>query len=189
MSELLERFASDHKRLKRLLFVLRAQLDRFDQDDDPDYDRLLTVLEYIADYGNQWHHPAEDRVLELLDRESLDPVALDALERVSRQHQVLPELARSLRTDLEAVIQGTVVPRSTLEADANNYLALQLEHLDLEDEVLFPLVADQLGTRQLDALDRAMNQPGDPLFDSRDSARFDRLYFDILEADHNPRPD
>ncbi len=184
MSELLERFAADHRRLKRLLFVLRAQLDRFGDDTDPDYDRLLALLEYIADYGDQWHHPAEDRAFALLDPARLTAEQSKALERVTQQHRELPRLARGVREDLEAVMRGMVVPRSKLEDDASSYLSQQIEHLALEDDVLFPALAEQLDEEQWAALDKAMATPGDPLFDARDGAAFERQYYDILEAEH-----
>lgn len=184
MSKLLERFAADHKRLKRLLFVLRAQLDRFDDDTDPDYERLLELLEYVSDYGDQWHHPAEDRAFALLDPARLNRSQSKALDKVTQQHRELPRLARDVREDLEAVMRGMVIPRSKLEEDASSYLSQQIEHLALEDDILFPALAEQLDDEQWAALDKAMATPGDPLFDARDGARFDRLYFDILEAEH-----
>lgn len=186
MSQLLAQFTDDHKRLKRLLFVLRAQLDRFEKDAGPDYNRLLQVLEYVADYGEQWHHPAEERAFALLDPDRLSPREAAALERVSAQHRELPLLARSVTDDVEAVLQGMVMPRSKLEEDVTRYLEEQVEHLALEDDVLFPALDAQLDDAQWQALDQAMAMPGDPMFDARDSSRFDRLYYDILEAEHDP---
>ncbi len=185
MSQLLTQFADDHRRLKRLLFVLRAQLDRFDKDFGPDYNRLLQVLEYVADYGEQWHHPAEERAFALLDPDALNAREAAALERVSAQHRELPILARSVTEDIEAVLQGVVMPRSKLEEDVTRYLEEQIEHLRLEDEILFPALDTQLDEAQRQALDQAMDTPGDPMFDARDSTRFDRLYYDILEAEHD----
>jgi len=189
MSALLDSLALDHKRLRRLMFVLRAELDRFDRDELPDYERLLTLLEYIADYSDQWHHPAEDRAISYLDLEALDADTRAAIDQVRAQHRELPEATASLRRDLDAVMAGTVVPRRKLEDDANAYLTLQSEHLRIEDEVLFPALRKYLTAEQKAELDAAITTPDDPLFDTRNAERFERLYFDILEAEHSEHED
>lgn len=189
MSALLDSLALDHKRLRRLMFVLRAELDRFDRDEVPDYERLLTLLDYIGDYSDQWHHPAEDRAIGYLDLEAIDANTRAAIEQVRAQHKELPEATASLRRDLEAVMAGHVIPRQRLEDDASAYLRLQHEHLRIEDEVLFPALEKYLTPEQLAELDRSVTAPDDPLFETRETERFERLYFDILEAEHSEHED
>ena len=180
MSRFIESLAGDHQRMARLMFALGAEVDRIGSDErEPDWHRLLAILEYLSDYPERWHHPAEERAFDKIDPADLAPEAARALERVREQHAKLPELTGKLRQDVESVLRGSIVPTDRFAEDARAYLELQIEHMRLENEVVFPAVERALGPSGLAQLDEAMHTPPDD--------RFERIYYDLLEAEHARR--
>jgi hemerythrin-like domain-containing protein len=59
----MDRLAEDHRRLTRLMALLEGLLDRFCAGDEPDYELMCELMEYMIDYADQVHHPSEDQVL------------------------------------------------------------------------------------------------------------------------------
>jgi len=180
MSGFVESLALDHQRMARLMFALKAEIDRIGAEDcNPDWRRLLAILDYLSDYPERWHHPLEERAFEAVERDALPPEAAEALDRVRDQHQRLPALTGKLREDVESVLRGSIVPTDRFVEDANAYLGLQIEHMRLENEIVFPALERALGSEAMERLEDAMRAPPDD--------RFEHLYYELLEADHARR--
>ena len=76
MPALLERLNQDHKHLALVLDLLDTLLDLFHEGQEPDYELICEMLEYMENYEDQVHHPSEDLIFERMKaRGSHHPVA------------------------------------------------------------------------------------------------------------------
>ena len=66
MTELLERLNQDHRHLSRLLNLFDALLDRFHEGNEPDFELMCEMLEYMESYADQVHHPSEEMIFDRL---------------------------------------------------------------------------------------------------------------------------
>jgi hemerythrin-like domain-containing protein len=180
MSQLLDKLRRDHDNLSHLLDLLSAQLDAFFAGHESDFDLKIEMLDYIESYAEQYHHPTEDRInqaallkLDLEEHQGL-------LERVRREHEALLGMARRFREMLEGVIQGEVIPRDEVETRGREFIALQRQHIDLEEQEIFPLVDQILDEREWDKLEQEIPHLDDPVFQRQDYNRF-RSLIDYLE--------
>jgi hemerythrin-like domain-containing protein len=174
MNALLDRLAEDHRRLTHLMTLLEGLLDRFCAGDEPDYELMCELMEYMIDYADQVHHPSEDLIFErLLARPGQGH---DVLRRLMLQHEALGQLNRRFKESLEGIVHEEVLPRDEVEIQGRQLLAALRDHMRLEDEEAFPLAAEQLNDDEwAEILAQAPNVE-DPVFGQADPERFRALY-------------
>jgi hemerythrin-like domain-containing protein len=178
MNRLLERLDLEHRRLARLLDLLARLLDRFHQGDEPDYELMCEMLEYIESYADQIHHPTEDLIFQrVLDEAGEHRRVLEAL---MHQHRRLVELNRRFRRSLEGVVHEEVLRRDEVESQGRELVETLRQHMELEDQEAFPFVADRLSTVDWEALAQAAPDANDPVFGTPDPARFRSLYQHLM---------
>lgn len=174
MHDMLKKLHQDHAQLNRLLLLLGGQLDRFCCGGESEYDLLIDLLDYMGNYADCVHHPAEDRLFEALkQRTDEGRTAVDAL---MEQHRQIAVLTREFRQALEAITQGAVIRRDEVEKKGRDYLALQRRHMQLEEGEVFPLLRRELDGQGLDAVARELLAVQDPLQDGRVQERYRALY-------------
>lgn len=144
MNEIFQQLCSDHKHMQRLLDVfenLLAQLGG--QERDPaTLSLILEALDYFSVYPDQWHHPVEDLVFDHLQDK---PVGVrDIIDSTLEEHQQIATATRRMNKLFYAVANDAAVEREQLFGAAREYIDLQRNHLEKENEILFPLVAQYL---------------------------------------------
>jgi hemerythrin-like domain-containing protein len=180
MNQLLEKLHRDHVNLEHLLDLLSTQLDAFFAGNESDFDLKIEMLDYIEHYAEQYHHPTEDKLNKLaFDKpEMSEHQALQ--ERVLREHEALLGIARHFRETLEGVMQGEVQRREEVEMRGREFIALQRQHIDLEEQEIFPLLDKVLNQKEVEKLERQIPHMDDPVFHRQDYNRF-RSLIDYLE--------
>jgi hemerythrin-like domain-containing protein len=180
MSQLLEKLSRDHTNLAHLLDLLSGQLDAFFAGRESDFDLKIEMLDYIETYAEQYHHPTEDQINQAAFAKPGMEEHQALLERVGREHEALLGMARRFRETLEGVMQGTVLLRDEVETRGREFIALQRQHIDLEEHEIFPLIDKVLSEKEWDKLERSIPHMDDPVFHRQDYNRF-RSLIDYLE--------
>ena len=180
MSQLLDKLHHDHINLSRLLDLLSAQLDALFAGHESDFDLKIELLDYIEHYAEQHHHPTED----IINQAAFSKPAMQEHEalyqRVSREHEALLGMARRFRETLEGIMQGEVLRRDEVETRGREFIALQRQHIDLEEQEIFPLVSQALSDKEWEKLEQKIPHMDDPVFHRQDFNRF-RSLIDYLE--------
>jgi hemerythrin-like domain-containing protein len=179
MHRLLRRLKLDHKNLARLLEVLNKQVDDFHEGREQDTDLLCELVEYMASYEDQVHHPSEDLVFARL-REVTDEYN-SALDRLDEEHHLLAGMTKKFANSLETIMHGGVMLRADLEAEGRVLLAMLQEHMDLEEGVVFIAADEKLSNDDWDAIEEQAPKLNDPVFGKPDPARFQTLFKHLAE--------
>jgi hemerythrin-like domain-containing protein len=178
MPKLLDKLNLDHKHLSRLLDLMEKQLDGFHEGNEPDFELMCEMLEYVENYADQVHHPTEDlifhRMLERSDERR------DVMETLFEQHQTLSRLSKQFRQSLEGVVHEAVLRRDLVEQQGRELLKLQRQHLDLEEGSIFPLARELLTDDDWERIQEEAPTSIDPVFGEQDQARFRTLYQHLM---------
>ena len=164
---------AEHSYFRRLLEFLHREADRFQTGERPNYGLMLDVISYLRDYGDTFHHPREDAAFDRLVKRCPElelPVA-----RLKRDHRVIALAGETLRKDLEAVLDGAVVPVKELEVAAVTYLVYYGNHIAKEEEDILPRAAQVLTTEDWKSVAAAAPARHDPLFGPHPEQRFREL--------------
>lgn len=174
MHKLLRQLKQDHTNLTRLLKVLDQQLDDFHAGREHDLDLLCELVEYIASYEDQVHHPTEDLVFERL--KSITGERRVAVETLEDQHRLLAGMTKKFRDSLETIMHEGVVLRQEVEAQGRAMVKMLRQHMDLEENEVFVLADATLDDADWNWVDERAPKYNDPIFGNPDPARFRTLF-------------
>ena len=179
MNPVMNRLGQDHARLAGLLDLLDALLDRFHEGEEPDYELICELLEYMDSYSDTIHHPTED----LIFRRALDNGAeqRDVFEVLMRQHSVVIQINKRFRRSLEGIVSEEVLRRDEVETQGRDLVNTLREHLTLEDREAFPIALEHLDQADWDAVEALAPRADDPVFGTPDPQRFRALFRHLAE--------
>ena len=164
---------AEHVYFGHLLDLLRRQLDLLHRDERPNFQLILDVLAYLRDYGDECHHPREDKAFErLLVR---CPDMKGALARLHQEHRVIAHAGERLRELIDAALQDSPVRRAEVETALATYLVYYGNHIAREEEDVLTRAAKSLTPEDWDAVKAALPAKPDPLFGSHPEARYREL--------------
>jgi hemerythrin-like domain-containing protein len=179
MADIMQILADDHANMSALIDLLEREIDRLDAEGHADVDMIAAVAEYLLEYPDRFHHPAEDLILARLDERGAAPA--DAAHRLAEEHERIGRMARDLNEAAHAVASEQPIRRDAFVACVRDYIAALRRHMQMEDSLFFPLAR-----RSLDAEDRAVlaariPELDDPLFGTATRERYRRLGAALLE--------
>ncbi|MEW8044929.1 MAG: hemerythrin domain-containing protein, partial [Candidatus Thiodiazotropha sp.] len=181
MRPLLEKLHKDHINLARLLDLLSRELDALSAGREANFDLKIEMLDYIEHYAEQSHHPTEDQINKIAFGKKSMQAHKALYDRICKEHGDLIGLARTYRKTLEGAMQGEVLLREEVETRGREFVALQRQHIDLEEQEVFPLVENTLSDKDWQKLEGQISHGEDPLFHRQDFNRF-RSLIDYLKA-------
>ena len=179
-AKILNRLHTDHQRIAKVLHAIEElAADTREHALDEDVDKLICLVEYVAEYPDQIHHPFEDEVFALLLQQDLTAQERTDVDNNVAQHTQLKE-----RTD--ALMNNLLVPASKQDAPAlrqtlAEFIKLQREHIAFEESAVFPLAQLKLDKAQWQALDESYVAGTDPLFDANEE-RFEAIFNYVVDA-------
>ena len=127
----------DHAQISRLMNLLERELNRFHNGDEPAFDLLIDLLDYIGNYADCVHHPTENWLFQLLQERTVEGQTV--VRELTDQHVTLASLTKEFRHALEAITQDAVIRRDEVEQKGRDYIELQRSHLKQEEREIFPL--------------------------------------------------
>jgi hemerythrin-like domain-containing protein len=164
---------ADHVRFGHLLDLLERELAAFHTGAQPDYGLVLDVVHYLRHYPDRFHHPREDVAFERLV--ARDPAMALPVARRLQEHRVIAAAGDELLRIVEAVVEGTVMERATVEAAAATYLVYYRHHLAAEEHHVVPRAGELLTPEDWAAVAAAAPPGVDPLFGDESAARYREL--------------
>lgn len=173
---------TEHVYFRRLLELLRVELDSFHRGERANYELMLDIVAYLRDYSDQIHHPREDAAFQRLAVRCPD-LKLE-LARLSQEHRVIARAGETLRQHLESILAGVLVQRAEVEVAIATYLVYYGNHLAKEDELVLARAAELLSPGDWDAIKSASDAKADPLFGERPQDRYRALRRRISSEAH-----
>lgn len=153
---------TEHIYFRRLLDLLRAEVDVFQTGDRPNYELMLDIISYLRDYSDKFHHPREDVAFERLAKHCPDMKL--PLARLSQQHRVIANAGEALVGYLNAILDEAIVSRADVEVAAATYLVYYGSHIAEEEKDVLARAAQALLPEDWEAVDAAVPAGRDPLF-------------------------
>ncbi len=165
----------DHIHLLRLLNILNRHVKDLLNDGDPDLLLMIDIVDYIRGYSDFFHHPIEDRVYNKFKECTKEGSFI--VNGLLNEHQQIPKVTVAFQQLLEGALGGAIIiNRKDLSERITNFIDIQKNHLDMEEEKLFPLINKILKESDWEELETQIKERDDPLFGAKVEARYDALY-------------
>ncbi|MDE2090535.1 MAG: hemerythrin domain-containing protein, partial [Gammaproteobacteria bacterium] len=138
----IEKLRREHAEMRRIIILIRTQLDLLERHVELDLVLLTNALYYMRKFPSVVHHPKEELIFEkLLARGA--PVQKE-VEQLHAQHQEIYALEDNLIELALALQKGDSQARARLLEFGRHYLAIQALHVETEERVLFPAALQNL---------------------------------------------
>ncbi|WP_026958263.1 MULTISPECIES: hemerythrin domain-containing protein [Aliagarivorans] len=156
----------DHQNIAKLLKVLEHKLELIRSEKAVKYKLLDDIVTYLHDYADKFHHPKEDMIYDYYVKYRV--VEDDLSGKLKVQHEELKELTEELQGALELILLDAVVPLDQFSDRLEAYIQAQWEHLNYEEEVVFPALLRHLTADDWRAIEQGWEHgrggDEDPLF-------------------------
>jgi hemerythrin-like domain-containing protein len=170
LNQVIGELREDHDNLRLLLDLLESESDTMTVDDEPDFELLHDIMQYMTVYSDAVHHPKEDLVYDLICK--YDAASAKKLDKIGPDHSEIAELGTALRADIDAVISGTAVTRQKLYSDLRDYVTKLRRHMVWEEDDLFPKAEELAAGNGEASIDVGLFPDEDPLFGATTAASF-----------------
>ncbi len=147
-------FKTYHSEILRQLERLEAWVQELEAGAEPDHlSRLGTEVDRFFALADRLHH--QDEELDLFPRlQQASSEMTDMIRDLKQQHREAETLWRTLSPSLTQ--PGHIDDRDAVSRQARRYLALQREHVRIENESFLTLAGQQLSDKDLQQIGSAM---------------------------------
>ena len=179
MHRIMAELHKDHHNLAQVLRVMESQLKCLTEGENEDLHLMMDATRYIKNYPDAIHHPKEDKVFEIFM--SRTQKGADIVAKLRKDHQELPMVTIKFESMLDDAINGQgLVNREELVKSIKGFINSEWEHMNLEEDVLFPLIDLTLSSDDWNALDKQISETSDPLFSEKIDKDYKNLYQSII---------
>ncbi len=174
---------ADHYNFLRLLRCLEAELTCYeaDQAGKAKLSTILDIFDYVQVYPEKFHHPIEDLVFELLLVKQVEHS--DELWGIKSEHKKLEQLTHNAAQLFTSIANDTVVPVADLVAASKIFIARQVDHINRENRLVYPLLDKNISDDEWDAITEKVRVGRDPLFNDAVKSEYKNLYKAIIQAE------
>lgn len=170
---MLKRLMNDHKHIAVLLNVLKNKQMKLSEGESINFTLVRDIVEYMQGYAEHYHHPTEDVIYAYY----LTHKASDSVDKLSAEHELVGQASLALMATLNLILSDIVVAREKLIIDFAEYVALQEQHMQMEERDIFPLFSKNLTEQDWQAIELECQKvfTDDPLFLEREQKEFESL--------------
>ena len=172
---------ADHFNFLRLLRSLELEIACYEVASEGRLPVILDIFDYVQVYPEKWHHPIEEIAFEtLLKRQAENS---DVIWGMRAEHNALEEITHKVHEMFIAVANDTIVPADKLVTATRDFVARQLDHINRENRLIYPLFNKYLSTQDWDAITEKVQAKQDPLFSEHLCQEYRSLYKSILRGE------
>ena len=178
--KILGELRQDHKNMALLLDLLERESNRIYEGEEPDYELIHDVMQYMTVYPDAVHHPKEDRLYAEL--KSVRPDLSGGFDRITVDHRSIAEQGLQLRDDIASISSGSFVRRKKVVAEALRYVNTLRSHMQWEELDLFRRCEEMASEGHDIVVDTGFVDKTDPLFGEAAEGQFKHLLDGIEKA-------
>ncbi len=185
---ILDIIQKEHVNMSSLLKFLDSKLDDLKHDRSIRYDFIKDIIDYLHDYADRYHHPCEDMIYDYYLQHIKQQE--EPLHRLAQQHQFISELTERLQEMTSMILMDAVVPKDQFTSALEEFLKVQVEHLEYEEEHIIPMLRETLSDNDWEAILNSLPYDGisdvdsleelarkaDPLFGDQVAERYQALH-------------
>lgn len=164
MQNVLKALHTEHANILRVLDFLESQVGLLEAGGNPQWDLMGDVMHYLTNFPDLYHHPKEDLIFQRLRIRQKEAGTETDVDSVMEEHKELAVMGQKFRAAIAEVDCGSVMTVEDFAVMARTYCEVQRKHIELEEQVLFPLAVNYLRQSDWSEVDAAVDAQPDPIF-------------------------
>lgn len=182
MGNLIDELHNDHIKFSKVLDLLAEQLDIIHQGKSADYHLMQDAVNYIENYPEFALAPKEDAIFNK-SSENQNFVELNSvIKHLCSETHELKVLAHKLHDYIDAALEGSFFKKEPFEQQLETCIQRQRDHMDTEENVIFPLLREILSAKQLQKISTDFQSKTSTLNSDNYSYKYSELYDRITDT-------
>jgi hemerythrin-like domain-containing protein len=158
MVELTAEQEEEHRVVEEALSILKGVGRKFERDEDVDPEVIEKVLDFLRTFADRCHHgKEEDLLFAALEMKGVSRT-VSPLSTLIREHEIARRYIQNIDRSLRDYKKGDGTARKDILQNLNVYVELLEQHIQKEDELLYPMAEEKLSderkTELLEAYER-----------------------------------
>ena len=172
---MIDNIHQDHKNMMQLLQVLRSKVVMLKADKEIDYLLIKSIISYLKNYSNTYHHPMEDLIYSYYLQYQV--VENKVANRLNSEHKHLKEITCELDEMLSMILLDAIVSKDDFIEKLDCFVVKQEQHLLYEEREVLPAIKSSLSADDWLGLEQQWRHLKyvDPLFGNKISEEFKAL--------------
>ena len=147
-----EQLKKDHNAVKITIRVLDKLCKGLEAGEKINIDDLEAIVDFYGIYVDKCHHVKEENMLFAAMQRSLDPSDADRIGALLKDHVSGRNYIRDLTKSVKDYKKGENGAAVSVAQNARHYMTLLIQHMDIEDNVLYPIAEKRLSLEMQEQL-------------------------------------
>ena len=147
-----DQLKKEHNAVKIMLRVLEKMYKKIESGGEIDLDHLDSTIDFFKVFVDRCHHAKEENMLFVAMQRTMDPNDGDRIGALLKDHVSGRNFIRDLAKASIDYRAGEPGAAEAIVHNARNYITLLIQHIDIEDNVLYPLANERLSAHQQEEL-------------------------------------
>jgi branched-chain amino acid transport system ATP-binding protein len=171
----------EHRALGAVVHGLLYFAQRVAEGEEPNFKLLWTMIRYIAEFPQTFHHPKEEQFI-------FDPLAKrtraadNIIGELREQHHDDLELIAAIRASLGELEGGKGDAAQKFNENVKSFADLTWRHMSTEENVLIPLASQHLTEADWRDISAAFEANRDPRLGPEASEHFEKMFAEIVNS-------
>jgi len=180
---------AEHRVIEQMLTVLERLADRLDRAGDLPVRLLEDMVDLLAQYSDALHHTKEERRLfQVVIERGIEPEG-GPVSTLLDHHDSGRSQLQDLRGELHPLKLGDRTAFAACAAGAHDYAEFLRDHIRMEDEDVFPLIAKAMSDEEDGAMAIYFAEVDEARHTADLLARFEQIRVRCAEVDELPARD
>jgi len=141
---------SDHVAMSIILDAMENRAHEILKDGTVDYFRIGQILDFLHNYTDNLHYAKEERILFPAVLDESKPWISKTINTLIHEHALAREYILEIDKHLHACLTGDTGALQKLGSVILQYVALEKNHIKVEDNVVMPLFKSLLDTNRME---------------------------------------
>jgi hemerythrin-like domain-containing protein len=175
----------EHELIQKMVNTAKQDAKKIQKSGAVDTERMASFHDFFKNFADRCHHAKEeDELFPVLREHNVDPVVIDLLIKQHEEGRILlAGIEDRLKTPTD---EGSKIDAQVLGRYLFEYAQLMDRHIILENEYLWPRVAERLSDLQKDDIAKAFHKMETEDLGEGFHEKYHALAMDLLGKEHSP---
>lgn len=153
-----EELKKEHEAIKLMLQILEKVSQKLESGDEIYPDHLVQILRFTREFADHCHHAKEEDLLFPAMIEAGVPKEGGPIAVMLTEHDEGRSYVREMKVAAEKYRAGDRDVWPQFIKNARNYISLLSQHIDKEDNILYPMAEDRLPEAKMKELEKGFEK-------------------------------
>ena len=148
----IEKLMDEHQNILKGISFLENGCDRLEKGDNIPADFFVSMIDFIRNYADKYHHAKEEDILFIRMEKAGFPSGGGPIAVMLAEHVQGRDFVAGMEEACGKYAGGDKSSAKVIVENGRGYVYLLRQHIEKEDKILYPMAVDVLGENGIDAM-------------------------------------